>query len=274
MAQSSRPRISVIITTKNSSNTLNSLLESIKDQTFRDFETVVIDNNSSDSTKDTARKYTRLVFNKGPERSIQRNFGARHSTGEYLLFLDSDMILSKSVLAECVSKFRTKDVGGVIIPEKSFGLNFWANAKTFEREINEGESYFEAARFFPRSIFEEYNGYSEDITGPEDWDLPRRIAKKYSISRIKCYIFHNEGSPTPIKLMKRKYYYGLTAHKYLAKNNISALGPQTLYFLRPAFYRNWRKLLSKPLLTIGMFILLFFETLGGGLGYLRGRFNI
>lgn len=267
------PKVSIIITTKNSAKTLEELLASIKKQTYTSIETIVVDNNSTDKTREIAKKYTSHFFTKGPERSVQRNYGASKSTGKYLFFLDSDMVLSPKVVDECVELFeKQKGLGAVVVPEKSFGENFWAKAKAFEREINEGESYFEAARFFPVSVFNKHNGYESSITGPEDWDLPKRIAKTYSVSRIKSYIYHNEGSPTPIKLMKRKYYYGLSAHKYLSKNNISAISSQTVYFLRPAFYRKWRRLVSKPLLTFGMIWLLFMETLGGGIGYIQGRF--
>ena len=79
------PLVSVIITTKNSSRTLETCLKSIKDQTYKNIELIVIDNNSIDNTKEIAKKYTNKVFNYGPERSAQRNFGAKQAKGEYLL---------------------------------------------------------------------------------------------------------------------------------------------------------------------------------------------
>lgn len=268
-------KVSAIITTKNSADTLEALLKSLVEQSYQALEIVVVDNGSSDKTKEIAKKYTKLVFDKGPERSVQRNFGVEKSTGHYLVFLDSDMTLTPTVIQECVEVHSSNPkLGSIIIPEKSFGSNYWAKVKAFERKLNEGEAYFEAARFFPVTIFKEFNGYRTDITGPEDWDLPRRISRKYKTGRIKSYILHNEGSPTPLKLAKRKYYYGLTAHTYLANNNMPALNVQTLYFLRPGFYKNWKMLLRNPLLTVALIIMLSFETVGGGIGYLRGRFNI
>jgi glycosyltransferase involved in cell wall biosynthesis len=276
MAHSSIPLVSVVVTTKNSAKTIEALLKSIISQDYPSIEIIVVDNSSTDDTAMIAKKYTKIVLNKGPERSAQRNFGAHKSKGVYVMFVDSDMILTKTVISECVLLFKSKpqNIGGVIIPEKSFGNNFWAQAKAFEREIHEGQEYFEAARFFTRAIFDMFGGYSEIITGPEDWDLPKRISKKYKIARISSYILHNEGSPTPWKLMKRKYYYGLTAFAYLKQNNIKTLSAQTVYFLRPAFYTQWRKLLSHPIKTVAMIVLLFFETIGGAVGYARGRFSI
>ena len=150
-------------------------------------------------------------------------------------------------------------------------MGFWAKAKILEREIHQGENYFEAARFFPQKLFWEFGGYDETLTGPEDWDLPQRLAKKHRVGRIKSFILHNEGCPTLFKLAKRKYYYGLSAHQYLKKQKLPVFTSKTVYILRPAFYRNWRKLAGDPVISLSMVLMLFAETLGGGLGYLVGR---
>lgn len=268
--------VSVIVTTKNSARTLNRLLRSIKNQNYTKKEIIVIDNASDDGTVKIGRKFTSKIFQKGPERSVQRNYGAKLAKGEYLFFLDSDMILTKNVVKDCIEIFKRekKDkIGGVIIPEYSFGKNFWAKTKAFERDINRGEIFFEAARFFPREVFNKFRGYDKNLTGPEDWDLSQRIARKYKISRVKSKILHDEGKLSLKTLSKKKFYYGLSVHKYIKKQKLSVFGPTTIYFLRPAFYRNWTKLVTHPLLTLGMFLMLVIEIIGGGLGYLVGRFG-
>ncbi len=269
--------VSVLITTRNNEATIGQLLVSVNKQSYPRglIEIVVVDNKSRDLTVAISKKYTKLVFDKGPERSAQRNWAAKKSRGEYLLVLDSDMVLSSNVIKEGVELFeKSGHFGCLVIPEKSFGIGFWAKVKAFEREINRGESYFEAARFFPRKIFEKYGGYDEDITGSEDWDLPGRIAKNYPVGRLKSYVEHNEGQTSLLDLASKKYYYALTVHKYLRKNKISIISAQTVYLLRRGFYKQWRKLLASPILTIGLMVMLFTETLYGGLGYLKGRFRL
>lgn len=270
-----KPLVSVIITTRNSAFTMEDLLKSIKNQSYPNIEIVVVDNNSSDETVAISQKYTNKVFQKGPERSAQRNYAAKMAKGDFYLILDSDMVLTKEVVTECVKKFMGDDkkLGCLVIPERSFGTSFWAKAKILEREINEGEIFFESARFFPKKIFWEFKGYDENITGPEDWDLPQRISKKYYRDRVKSYILHNEGDLTLTTLYQKKFYYGLSADKYLRKQKLSIIGPTTIYLLRPAFYKNWPKLLKNPPLTLGMLIMLTVELVGGGLGYLQGKFR-
>lgn len=268
-----KPKVSTVVTTKNSAVTLNSLLKSLKNQSYKNIEIIIVDNSSNDKTLEISRKYTRKVFQKGPERSAQRNFGAAQSTGNYLLFLDSDMVLEKDVIKECLnlSLKNNEKPGEIIIPEQSFGKGFWAKTKALEREINKSQSYFEAARFIPKEIFDKMGGFDESLTGPEDWELPQRIAQLYPVYRIKDKIYHNEGNLSLLTLFRKKYYYGLSVDKYLKKRKIPIISPTTVYFLRVAFYKNWRLLLKNPFISLGMILMLLVEMIAGGSGFLVGK---
>ena len=123
--------VSVIVTTKNSSATLTSLLESIKAQTYKNTEIIVVDNNSTDPTKTIAEKYTKKVFNKGPERSAQRNFGAHEAKGEYLFILDSDMELTPRVIEDAVRTARKTGVRALVVPEKTVGEGWLVRVRQF-----------------------------------------------------------------------------------------------------------------------------------------------
>lgn len=269
--------VSVIITTKNEESVLINLLTSLKKQSFKNFEILLIDNNSTDETKKIAREMSAKVFNFGPERSAQRNFGAKKARGKYFLFLDADMEPSEDVIKQCVEVIRSdKTIGGLAIPENSKASNFWEKVKGFERSFynEKGDPVTDAARFFTRGAFLKAKGYDETITGPEDWDLPETIRELgYKIERIQAYIYHLERITSPFVLARKKFYYALLAHRYLEKHKISVIGPKTIYFLRPIFYANgnWKKILNHPVLAGAMFFMLSAELLGGGLGYIIGR---
>lgn len=267
--------VSVIITTKNEGQIIGRLIKSIKNQTYESKEIILVDNNSLDKTVEVAQKMGVKVYSFGPERSAQRNFGAKIAKGEYLLFVDADMELSRDVLKECVEVCsKNANIGGVAIPEKSKAKNFWERVKAFERSFynEKGDSVTDAARFFKKEVFFKAGGYDETITGPEDWDLPETIKKLgYKIDRITVVIYHHEWISSPFDLARKKFYYALRAHRYLSKQNISVISPKTIYFLRPVFYRNWKKLLMHPVLTLAMIVMLSAELIGGGLGYILGR---
>ncbi|MBI3485898.1 glycosyltransferase [Candidatus Daviesbacteria bacterium] len=94
--------VSVIIATKNEEKNIERCLKSIKKQNYiGNIEVIVVDNYSADQTIKIAKKYTRNVFLFGPERSAQRNLGAKKARGEWLLFLDADMEASANLISEC-----------------------------------------------------------------------------------------------------------------------------------------------------------------------------
>lgn len=268
--------VSVIITTKNEADVIKSLLTSLIKQTYKNVEIILVDNYSNDDTLRIARCIKRIkIFYKGPERSTQRNFGAKKSLGQYLLFLDADMRLSPRVIEECVKVAKhSENTGAVIIPEQSLAYTFWEKVKAFERSFYniKGDPITDAARFFKRAAFYKAGGYDETITGPEDWDLPETIRELgYQDGRIAEKIYHKERAMSLLVLFKKKFYYGLYAHRYLSKHKISFFSPKTIYFLRPLFYKSWMRLLKNPLLSLGMITMLIVQTLGGGFGYLIGR---
>lgn len=267
--------VSVIITSKNEDDVISNLLDSINKQTYKNIEVILVDNNSVDKTLEIAKQYSTVkIYTIGPERSAQRNFGAKKSTGKYLFFLDADMELTTEVIQNCVELVKKGILSGVVIPEQSVAINFWGKVKAFERSFYsiKGDPVTDAARFFLRRVFFKIGGYDESITGPEDWDLPDRIREAgYKIGRSSKKIYHHEQEISPALLFKKKFYYGLNVHSYLTKHNIPVISPKTVYFLRPLFYKNWIRLLRHPILSLAMAGMLSIELLGGGLGYIVGR---
>lgn len=267
--------VSVIVTTKNEEEVIGRLIKSVKGQSYKYKEIIVVDNNSWDRTIKIAKGLGALIYNFGPERSAQRNYGVKKSNGEYLLFLDADMELSKDVVWECVNLMSSdKKLGALVIPENSLSKNFWEQVKAFERSFynEQGDEITDAVRFFSKKVFKKIGGYDEKITGPEDWDITDRVKKTgYKIASCKSVIYHHERIPTLFSLLQKKFYYALKSHRYLAKQKISVFGPKTIYFLRPVFYKRFDKILSHPLLSLGMFIVLSLEQLAAGSGYILGR---
>lgn len=257
------PFISVVISTKNEESNLPFLLKSLRTQTYKKFEMLVVDNGSEDKTKSIAKKYGAKVFEKGFERSAQRNYGAKKSKGDWVLFLDADMILSERVLEDCAVKTQQKGLKAVVVPEKSIGQGFWAKCKSLERSFYEGVQWIEAARLYEKKVFVRLGGYDESLTGPEDFDLPQRLKERFNsdaIGRLSSYILHNEGNLSLNKTLKKKFYYGKKMSLYFAKaenkryvaKQSSLLNRYFLFFSHPA------RLFATPMIGLGM---LFMKTL-------------
>jgi glycosyltransferase involved in cell wall biosynthesis len=263
------PLVSVIVPTRNSATTLEACLSSIRNQEYPRIELVVIDRDSTDTTKEIAAKYADLVLNHGPERSAQRNHGVEKASGEFVVIIDSDMVLSKKVIGACIEKMADEKVGGIIIPEESFGKGFWAQCKRLERSYYVGIDWIEAARFFRRDLYLHVGGYDTDMVSGEDWDLSRRIGKVSDIARVDTFIYHNEGRLNLRKTLQKKYYYAGLAKGFLQKNNVGSNftakeGPLYRYKL---FFSKPGKLLKNPVLGVGMLFMKTSEYAAGAAGY-------
>lgn len=269
----SKPIVSVIVTTKNNTATLNKCLASIKAQTYPQVELVIVDNFSTDDTLEIAKKYTKKAYTKGPERSTQRNYAVQEATGDYIAIIDSDMILSPAVIEECVEKIKQKGVAEVVIPEESFGEGFWAQCKKLERSFYLGVPYMEAARFFKRNDFLQVGGYDETMVSGEDWDLSQRIEKLGASRRIRSFIYHNEGRISLLKSIKKKYYYAQQFANYKNPGNTSAnVAKQTSVIGRyKLFFANPKKLFKNPALGLGMLFMKTCEFGFGAAGYVKSK---
>jgi len=89
-------------------------LASINDQTYAAQNVVVCDGGSSDATIDIATSCGATVVRSLASRSAQRNAGALRALGEYVVFIDSDMKLTRTVLEDCVKTFTERDAALVI----------------------------------------------------------------------------------------------------------------------------------------------------------------
>ena len=256
------PDVSVIITTRNEENNIVACLESARKQTYpsEKIESIVVDNNSSDRTKDLAKKYTYKVYNFGPERSAQRNFGVRQASGKYILYLDADMILSESIISEAVQKCEKESCAALYIPERIIGEGFWIKVRDFERGFYTA-TCIDAVRFVRKDKFLEIGGFDETLTGPEDWDFDRRIRAVGQTGIIKSGFYHNEDNFNLRKYARKKLYYTWDFDRYACKwggnDRIikKQMGMGYRYF--GVFLENGKagRLFGHPLLTLGMYFL-------------------
>ena len=234
-------------------------------------EIMFVDNFSSYITKEIARGQNARVIESDAIRSKARNIGIWKSKGYFVLSLDSDMELTKKVIEECVKIFQLDEkAGGVIIPERSIGNNFWVKVRDFERSFY-ADTEIESARFFRKDLIEKVGGYEEDVVFYEESTLPQKIEKLgFNIGmRIKSEILHHETILVQ-RWLKKKYYYGKTAYEYKEKFNQYASKQISIFYRFSIFLRN-KRFYSKPSLALGVLILKLLEYFAAGLGYMAGK---
>lgn len=264
----SRPIVTVVVPTRNAERTLATCLASIRAQTYRSVELVVVDNSSTDTTMTIAKRYANQAVVWGPERSAQRNHGWRIGSGEHVVFIDADMVLSPNIVAEVVDAFDSDaGLGALVIPELAFGEGFLARCRELEKRLYLGDSHVEAARVFPRRVLEQVGGYDEDMSAFEDWDLPDRIqAAGFRLGRINSVVMHDEGRISLRRAFAKKRYYGrwLPAYQRVRRAQFRRLG-------RPALLSQPGQLIRAPHRFAGLVVLKTAEWGGLAVGAFEGR---
>lgn len=286
--------VSAIITTKNEEKNIANCLNSILKQSYPadKIEVLIVDNNSTDKTKEIVdgfilannsknaansasedpakRKLLSIkLFNKGPERSAQRNFGVAQSAGECFLYLDADMILTPGVIQECANKFKNDKANdknspliGIYIPEIIMGESFWCKVRRFERSFYNA-TVIDCVRFIRKDKFLELGGFDESMSGPEDWDLDKKIRQAGKTGLVASPIYHNEAQFDLKKYLAKKGYYAKSFDTYENKwgKNDPDIRRQLGFYYRfiGVFIENgkWKKLIAHPVLTFGMYFLRF-----------------
>lgn len=112
----SKPKVSVIITTKNEEKYIENCLKSVKNQTLKPVDIIVTDSESDDRTVKIARKYTNKILVKKCGISEGRNMGAKMARGDILAFLDADTMLLPNTLEKVVEAYVDKRVVGASCP--------------------------------------------------------------------------------------------------------------------------------------------------------------
>ena len=250
-------KFSVVITTRNEAENIGNCIRAF--DRFRDeVEIIVVDNSSTDDTKAIATSLNAKVFDKGPERSTQRNLGWREASSEWVLVLDADMIVPEALIGELFESVRG-DVDAYWIPEVRTGRGIRVRARNFERGFYNGTA-IDALRFFRRGVLEKTGGYDENlIAGPEDWELDIRILAAGAKCRVlRNHLLHNEKRLTLVAMLKKKAYYSRSMAAYRAKwPGHPAVKKQFSFWYRfvGVFTENgkWKKLLRHPVLASVMY---------------------
>ena len=191
------PLVSVVVPTKDVERTVGRCLRSIRSQTYPALELVVVDNFSSDRTFEIAEELADIAVQAGPERSAQRNLGIELATGEYVLWIDADMVLTPHVVADAVAAAQAAAATGVFIPEQTVGSGFWTACRALERRCYVGVELIEAPRLIRREWFSSHGGFVGDVAGQEDADIRMRLLRDGSrMPHVDTVILHDEGHLT------------------------------------------------------------------------------
>jgi glycosyltransferase involved in cell wall biosynthesis len=186
-------KLSIIIPTFNEAEWLPFLLKSIQSQHYRDFEIIIADNDSTDMTVHIATQNGCNIV-KGGTPAIGRNRGAIAAKGEYLLFLDADVVLSDQDFIEMVMR-ETEDMNADIATCRIFPLSDRKIDLILHGAVNQyihltSKIYPHAPGFcilVKQTLHKRIGGFDEQLQLAEDHEYVKRATKvgKYIVLSSK-----------------------------------------------------------------------------------------
>ncbi|MEI6221443.1 MAG: glycosyltransferase [bacterium] len=180
--------ISIIIPTFNEESFLPKLLLSIERQTYKDVEIIIADANSTDTTRAIAEKFNCIIVD-GGQPSAGRNAGAVIAKGEYLLFLDADVILPEEFLEKTLEEFDENFyelATTQVFPLSDLNIDqlFFYYCNAFYKTTNNFFPFMPGSCVFvTERMHRRIGGFDESLTVAEDHDYATRAIKfgKYGV---------------------------------------------------------------------------------------------
>jgi glycosyltransferase involved in cell wall biosynthesis len=179
--------LSIIIPTLNEEKYLPRLLDSIESQDFLDYEIIVSDAGSTDSTPQIANERgAHYILSKEIKHpSYQRNQGVKKAKGEILLFLDADSMLSKGFLSKAISTFSKKDLIGagfyIKFNPNHYHYNLYScvsNIIFFLKQYTKNPVAIGAGIMSKKEAHQKIKGFDLEVVLAEDYDYCSRLAKE------------------------------------------------------------------------------------------------
>ncbi len=177
------PRLSIVIPTKNEAHVLPRLLDSIRSQTFTDYELIVADAQSSDNTRNIAASYGARVV-EGGMPGPGRNRGAAQASGEQLVFFDADIqLISARFLEDSLAEMERRKLDFATCKVKPL------SRRPVDRALHEAYNVYVQMLekinphtagfciFVRRQVHESIYGFDETIVFCEDHDYAKRAHK-------------------------------------------------------------------------------------------------
>lgn len=162
--------ISIIVPVYNVEEYLEECIESIRQQTFTDFEVILVNDGSTDYSKEICEEYCRkdsrfrLMNQANQGQSIARNRGVKESLGEYIMFVDSDDVVSLGLLDQLMKYMsdgidivecnRTEDIQYLNLEKKVIDVKELDSNEALYECFNHGVSWSPVAKLYRREIVE------------------------------------------------------------------------------------------------------------------------
>ena len=184
-------KISVIIASKNEKDTIEKTIESVFNQSYKNFEILVLDGNSTDGTLEILKSYgERIKLLRNEDKGIYpaMNEGIRLATGEILYFLNAnDSLYSKDVFKKIIAEFERGDYD-VIFGDTNFQTknenNIVSHKDFYSKFVWVYRNLNHQSTFYKRWLFDKYGNYSNKFKILADVDFTTKVITQSDVKHL------------------------------------------------------------------------------------------
>ena len=218
------PKVSVLIVVCNESNHIERLLKSLLSQSYENYEIVIVDDGSQDSTLEIIRQHLInekiiIVENKTNQGIAEsRNIAWSKATGEFVLFIDGDCIATKNLIREHVSRY-TDDVFGVE------GVTYYENcitsASSHVTQVLKPGQYQTCNISYRSKVWHRVGGFDKNLLNyGEDIDFARRVIEVCGEIAFSedCVVIHQQKKERFQNYFKKTRDRARAVHYQLSRN--------------------------------------------------------
>lgn len=222
-----KPKVSVIVPTYNRQNTLKQTIDSILAQSFQEFEIIVIDDGSTDNTKDLIATYTdkriHYFYQENQGLPSSWNLGIKKSGAEYLAFLDSDDIWLKDKLQTQISFIENSPLHQMgcttayflhTINNKYKTIIPRTQNTTLRSILWKNILHIGTTLLCKRTVFDDIGEFDTNLRRGQDTDWLIRYRKKFQIGVIQHPLaVFNQHLSRSAEIMEQSHLFFLEKHK-------------------------------------------------------------
>lgn len=194
MQNPAEPLVSVIIPNYNHAQYVSDAIRSVLAQTYRNYEIIVVDDGSTDNSRETVAKFgdqVQYIYQKNAGLSAARNTGIKASKGELIGVLDADDMYEPGYLSTLVSAlqedldadgiycgYQFVDHTNILLPQVEARP---VSPDKLHEALLDGNFFVPESIFLRRKVYENVGLFDETLRACEDWDVWLRATKKYKI---------------------------------------------------------------------------------------------
>ena len=200
VTQGNKPLVSIVLPTYNREEYLSRSIDSIINQTYKNWELLIIDDGSTDETLSLIKNYLnkfsniRYFFHENRGAAYSMNIGMQNSKGEFITFLGSDdEYLANHLELRINYLVKNKNVDLLHSPAKIIGDEFVKNKFDLTKKIHLDECILGGTLFSKAEVFGKLNGFKELSYSPES-EFVERAKKTYKIIKFnfRTYIYNRD----------------------------------------------------------------------------------